>query len=115
MTRRRGAEPKPKYLRFNGLPWSVVYVIEFGALIKIGRAHAPSQRFRELHRLAARNGLELGSFVTFHVRDMYSAELECLHAMRRLTKRFGRSEYFSGISFDVAAEVARRAVGKRRV
>lgn len=108
----RGRKPRPEFLRYYdaGVEPSV-YLIDAGQFIKVGKAHNPAKRLKNLHVVLARDGLAIQRFTAFMHDDwtsLYRAEQECIRALAAVASNVGTTrEYFTGITYEAALDVVR--------
>lgn len=111
---RRGPKLKPELARYSEAGYvHGVYVLETGALIKVGCSRFLARRLRELHVKHAAAGEKPGRFRTFATDpyEHFHAEGKALLALGKVTQPIlGRLEYFDGITFDEAVAVIERAL-----
>lgn len=111
----RGRKPKPELARYyEAGAQPGIYLAEVSGMVKVGRARSLVCRLKSLHTSHRMHGQAIGRFGVFpqeSQQSLYWIEVDAIHALQQVAQEVpGHREYFTGIGFDAALDVVRRAL-----
>jgi hypothetical protein len=116
-----GPAPKPEYACYQHLPTGQragnhLYVIEFSdGLVKVGRSVCPRDRIKQHHKQMAEVGRRIRRYAFYRSPHGYSdCERELLDRLLRFAAPIrGMAEWFYGLRYEVAANLAKQMSGRQ--